>query len=258
MSVSGWDTYFGELTSFLRQSERQEGVANERFAEYATERLEVCYRTLSQLENNLRESRSILAQNLQSMISQLKRLILGSHQDRVAYRDRIANPDTMDTSYTLSTVTHSRQSGRPRFDISADQIQYLRSLSFSWTQISHLLGISRSTLYRRRIDSELDIDDELSQPVDDQQLRDAILQIRSAQPFIGEVILIGQLRAMGLYATRARVREIIASVDPLNTAMRWRSGLTPRRPYSVPGPNSLWHIGECFLHACNYTVMQLQ
>ena len=40
--------------------------------------------------------------------------------------------------------------------------------------------------------------------------------------------------------TRARVRDALRSVDPINTALRWQGG---RRPYSVPGPNSLWHIG---------------
>ena len=34
------------------------------------------------------------------------------------------------------------------------------------------------------------------------------------------------------------------ATDPINTAMRWRGQSISRRPYSVPGPNSLWHIGE--------------
>ena len=33
---------------------------------------------------------------------------------------------------------------------SVDQLEYMRSLSFSWTDIASLLGISRMTLYRRR------------------------------------------------------------------------------------------------------------
>ena len=40
--------------------------------------------------------------------------------------------------------------GRPRFDISQEQVVYLRSLSFSWSHISSMLGVSRMTLYRRR------------------------------------------------------------------------------------------------------------
>ena len=38
--------------------------------------------------------------------------------------------------------------------------------------------------------------------------------------------------------------------DPINTALRWRE-ITPRRPYSVPRPNSLWHIGKLN----NYTIL---
>ena len=47
---------------------------------------------------------------------------------------------------------------------------------------------------------------------------------------------------MGLSVTRARLREAMRVSDPIHTALRW-SEITPRRPYSVPGPNSLWHVG---------------
>ena len=52
--------------------------------------------------------------------------------------------------------------------------------------------------------------------------------------------------------SREQIRETIRRTDPLNTALRWH-GTTARQPYSVPGPNSLWHIGmynyefECVL-----------
>jgi len=47
--------------------------------------------------------------------------------------------------------------------------------------------------------------------------------------------------------------------DPLHTALRWRGNLTPRHPYSVAGPNSLWHIGKyCrFAHSMIYMVLQI-
>ena len=45
--------------------------------------------------------------------------------------------------------------------------------------------------------------------------------------------------------TRVRVRESIRRVDPLNTPLCWGGGLHHRRPYSVPGPNSLWHLSNC-------------
>ena len=63
-------------------------------------------------------------------------------------------------------------------------------------------------------------------------------------PTVGEKIIMGQLRAQGFRVTRCRVREIIRAMDPINTALRWQGTVTARRSYSVPGPNSLWHIGE--------------
>ena len=38
--------------------------------------------------------------------------------------------------------------GRPRFDISKEQLEYLSSLSFKWNEIAVLLGVSRMTIYR--------------------------------------------------------------------------------------------------------------
>ena len=39
--------------------------------------------------------------------------------------------------------------GRPRFDIDRNNVIYLRSLHFKWTQISQILGVSERTLRRR-------------------------------------------------------------------------------------------------------------
>ena len=54
----------------------------------------------------------------------------------------------------------------------------------------------------------------------------------------------GRLRSMVFFVTRERVRHAIHDIDPIHTALRWRCELVRRHPYSVPGPNSLWHIGE--------------
>ena len=61
-------------------------------------------------------------------------------------------------SYQAPRVRQGR--GRPHVIISQEQLQYLRSMRFSWTQISELLGVSRMTVYRRRRDlGLLDFDD---------------------------------------------------------------------------------------------------
>ena len=61
---------------------------------------------------------------------------------------------------------------------------------------------------------------------------------------MGEVMVLGRLQLMGFIIRRERLRQTIRQVDPLHTALRWRGELTSRRPYSVPGPNSLWHMGK--------------
>ena len=44
-------------------------------------------------------------------------------------------------------IAHSiRSPSRPKLEVSIEEIEYLRGLNFKWTG---LLGISRSTLYRR-------------------------------------------------------------------------------------------------------------
>ena len=57
-------------------------------------------------------------------------------------------------------------------------------------------------------------------------------------------MVIGRLRSMGFKVTRSRVRTSIRATDPIQIALRWNSQLAHRQPYSVPGPNSLWHIGK--------------
>ena len=62
-------------------------------------------------------------------------------------------------------------------------------------------------------------------------------------PEIGERMTLGALRSRGIFVQRHRVRVVLRKVDPISSALRWRSK-TKRRVYSVAGPNSLWHFGE--------------
>ena len=85
--------------------------------------------------------------------------------------------------------------------------------------------------------------DSIGQTVDDATLTALVNEIRRQQPALGQTMVWGQLRSQGYHVTRARVKSAIRSTDPINTALRWHD-MTPRHPYSVPSPNSLWHLGE--------------
>ena len=75
----------------------------------------------------------------------------------------------------------------------------------------------------------------------DDQLTNVVSEIRSLTPNIGQQRLTGALRSRNIHVQRWRVRKCLRELDPLGTALRWRSAIF-RRKYKVSGPNALWHI----------------
>jgi len=74
---------------------------------------------------------------------------------------------------------------------------------------------------------------------------DAVIRdMRNINPHVGVSLITGRLRSLGYHVTRERIRQLLQSSDPL----RWPGAITYRRPYSVAGPNSLWHIGMFHVH----------
>ncbi|XP_068697732.1 uncharacterized protein [Montipora foliosa] len=142
----------------------------------------------------------------------------------------------------LREMVHSANPGRPPFVIEKELLEDLRSASYTWTDIAKMLRISRWTLYRRVREYKLEhlkrysdiSDDEL-----DELIRGYISRHGNTT---GESYSIGFVRSRGLRIQRDRIRRSLGTrVDPENTALRWACVIT-RRVYSVPGPNSLWHI----------------
>ena len=80
--------------------------------------------------------------------------------------------------------------------------------------------------------------------IGDEDLLSFIQLERERNPSIGESLVSGSLRARGYVVSRDRVREALKASDPLGTAARIPARPSHRRPYSVAGPLSLWHIGE--------------
>ena len=83
--------------------------------------------------------------------------------------------------------------------------------------------------------------------ITDSELHEILQHIKMEMPSLGQTMAWGRLRSLGFKVTRERVRNAIRSVDPLHTALRWKE-MTTRRPYSVPSPNSLWHLGMFCTH----------
>ncbi|CAB4029285.1 uncharacterized protein LOC110050550, partial [Paramuricea clavata] len=141
------------------------------------------------------------------------------------------------TSYRCSTHRTNRP-GRPKYDITKNQLEFLRSKHFSWVSIAKLLHVSTRTLRRRKI--ELGIDDNFS-AISEEELTRTMEDIIKITPNIGQSRMVGALRARGLNIQRHRVRECLRRIDPVGTALRWNPRIY-RRKYQVPHPNALWHM----------------
>ena len=248
--LSSLEIYFDEVSSFLSTlGGGRMDFANEAYTEYVLERLGYCISSLAivldylhpteELTEDEEESIALYQQQLSELLQCIRQISVQwqSHFDQL----QINNGVQRDTSFRLSTVS-SGGPGQPKFLIRKEQLEYLSSMSFNWTYIAKILGVSRMTIYRRRVEFNLLIDP--SRNVTDAELNSAVHTLRCEHPEIGESMVWGQLRAAGVQVTRERVRFALRRLDPLNSALRWRGTLAKRRPYSVPGPNSLWHIGK--------------
>lgn len=129
--------------------------------------------------------------------------------------------------------------GRPPVDVSLTAILDLRRLNYTWSKISSILGISRSTLYRRLEEAGISPTD--NTPLSNGQVDEIVVSIKADHPNDGEVLLQGHLFRMGIRISRQAVRNSIHRVDHEGAVARRRSVIR-RRIYSVPHPNYIWHI----------------
>ena len=265
-SFGTWTRYFDDISRFLDGAERQYGIANANFCEYVLERLEVCIDTCSSLrdhmvtggasgdEDIIEEYRS----NLECLVECL-RWVQGKWLE---YEDIVSiGAERFRFRYEVERTVRGR--GRPQFNISKEQLLHLSSLNFTWSEIASLLGVSRMTIYRfvqkigfvhyqyymytlnvcrRRAEFEM-LDDSTS-TITDAELSAIIDEIHSESPTLGITLVTGRLRSMGYQVSRERIRCALRASDPLSSALRWTGALSRRQPYSVAGPNSLWHIGN--------------
>lgn len=149
--LNGWSTYFAEISRLLEDAERQYGVANNNLTEYILERLEMTLSSCSHLLHHIRQQAE--AEELEDYVSSLRELI---DCIKVIYRKWAEYQMIVDSSSesrnTLSYQAHASSDssgpGRPKFQISKDQLEYLSSLGFKWNEIAALLGVSRMTIYR--------------------------------------------------------------------------------------------------------------
>ena len=255
--------FFLELSTFVSALSVQEDVTRRSSAEDNVHKLELYLTVLSDVIETLQsdddgvENQGLLwllngvVTDLQAILSRWLDIEMG------------IDPDSPHVGLKVEKENTGGR-GRPKYVIKPEQLIYLRDLRFSWTKIASLYGVSRRTLYNIRFDLGLagTAYDNFT-PIADSDLQEIVRDIKTLMPEAGQNMVRGLLAARGVYVQIVRIRDCIRLVDPINTALRWALPRR-RRVYSVPRPNSLWHVdgnhklirfvlGNFFIRCCLHT-----
>lgn len=188
------------LPRFLQSTENHFGSANKEYAEYCINRLALCYRNVSVVKESVETHNHggrtgndlVIEQDLSDLLECISEMF-------AQWQEYLSTIDVQDAGvrYRAPVQPSSGVRGRPPFVIAKDQLVYLNSLRFSWSDIASLLGVSRMTVYRRRRDYGML--DEPSRSMSEGDLYQLIKDLRSELPNVGEAMVIGRLRSLGYY-----------------------------------------------------------
>ncbi len=119
----------------------------------------------------------------------------------------------------MFTVLLCRENGRPRCTVDMEDVEFLRGLKFSCMYIYKILGISRSTLYRRLDEEGISLATTYTD-FSDARLDRVVVEMKRNHPNDGERLLLGHLSRVGICVQRVRLRASILRVDPVGTEVR--------------------------------------
>ena len=105
---------------------------------------------------------------------------------------------------TRSWRTIESRVGRPPVVINMEDVELLHCFHFTWYQITDILEVSRSTLYRRIQDEGLSLDLTFTNIIDS-ELDHHVEAIKRLYPNDGERLMIGYLRSLGIYVPRSHL-----------------------------------------------------
>ena len=179
-------------------------------------------------ESNLVEDLVLLVQYISSVRSQLARILPETQEDDLNPQEEVLRPNTVQV----------QSPSRPTLAVNMNDVSRLRSMGFSWNDISSLFGISSRTLRRRRLQSGVAVMsyDNITNTHLDGIVRDVL----NVTPQAGRNMVRGALQSRGVHVRRRRVEESIARVDPVVPTLRNSTAII-RRTYNVPCPNFLWY-----------------
>ena len=103
--------------------------------------------------------------------------------------------------------------GRPKFVITKEQLEFLRKdIGFSWVDIADLIGVSVSTILRRRHEFSMPIRENEIQ-ITNNELDGVVSSIAREHPSMGTVLVQGVLSKSSVNVSRERIRKSLMRID---------------------------------------------
>lgn len=147
--------------------------------------------------------------------------------------------DAVDAPVRIPENIRFNQFGRPQKWTPPEDIELLRSNGLSWPKIARLLGVSPSTIHRRKALLNLNGARTYS-VISDADLEAVIINIIDEHPNSGYVYIWASLKSRGLFVPFKRVKEHMRRIDPGGIFQRSRQRIH-RRPYRVKAAGYMWY-----------------
>jgi len=174
-----------------------------------------------------------------SELGNIQSRFLSLYQQLLMHSQRISNCSVVAIGVE-HPVSHSASGrGRPKICVNLELVELLHSAGFKLQEIAKSLMISRVTLWRRLCEEGVILTSYSG--MSDDELDGIVKDIKRIHPFSGFSLLFGTIKSRGINIQCHRLRDSIRRVDPIRTNVRLNQ-VVQRRTYTVPGPNSLWHI----------------
>ncbi|XP_013889899.1 uncharacterized protein LOC106537082 [Austrofundulus limnaeus] len=136
-------------------------------------------------------------------------------------------------------LVDSGSRGRPNYNITREQLTFLKSCGFTTKVMAEVMNVSVRTIKRRIRKFQLG---RSYADLTDAALDDLVQQTVVGNDLIGPESVRASLRSQGINIQRRRVRDSMIRINPSSAAFRALSNRPQRRSYQVAGPNSLWHL----------------